>query len=54
VHDRERRAIPQARPREPGLSRLDELALALDRPKLTPEDEKRLADDGQRDNRASE
>jgi hypothetical protein len=30
------------------------LTLTIDRPKLTPEDEKRLLADGQRNNKASE
>ena len=34
--------------------KLNTLTLAIDRPKLTPEDEKRLMEDGQRNNPASE
>jgi arylsulfatase len=34
--------------------KLDKLTIALDRPKLTPEDEKRLTEEGQRNNRMSE
>ena len=34
--------------------KLSKLTLSIDRPKLTPEDEKRLMDEGQRNNRASE
>jgi hypothetical protein len=34
--------------------KLDKLTLTIDRPQLTPEDEKRLMEEGQRNNRASE
>jgi hypothetical protein len=34
--------------------KLDELTLKIDRPKLTPEDEKRLHEAQQRNNRTSE
>jgi arylsulfatase len=34
--------------------KLTKLTLSIDRPKLTPEDEKRLMDEGQRNNKASE
>jgi arylsulfatase len=34
--------------------RIDKITLTIDRPKLTPEDEKRLMQEGQRNNRASE
>jgi arylsulfatase len=34
--------------------KLTKLTLSIDRPKLTPEDEKRLMEDGQRNNKASE
>jgi len=34
--------------------KLDKLTLAIDRPQLTPEDEKRLMMEGQRSNRMSE
>src|SRR5262249_51589810 len=34
--------------------KLNKLTLAIERPKLTPEDEKRLMEEGQRNNRASE
>ncbi len=34
--------------------KLDKLTLTIDRPKLTPEDEKRLMQESQRNNRASE
>jgi arylsulfatase len=35
-------------------AKLDKLTLAIDRPQLTPEDEKRLMMEGQRSNRMSE
>jgi len=34
--------------------KLTKLTLSIDRPKRTPEDEKRLMEDGQRNNKASE
>jgi hypothetical protein len=34
--------------------KLHKLTLSIDRPKLTPEDEKRLAEEGQRSNKKSE
>jgi len=34
--------------------KLDRITLTIDRPKLTPEDEKRLMQESQRNNRASE
>jgi hypothetical protein len=34
--------------------KLDKLTLKIDRPKLTPEDERRLEQDAQRNNRKSE
>ena len=34
--------------------KLDKLTLSIDRPKLTPEDIRRLQQDGQRNNRASQ
>src|SRR5262245_36768351 len=34
--------------------KIDKITLSIDRPKLTPADEKRLMEEGQRNNRASE